>query len=143
MKNIIKVTVLMILILMVFSCDLFKEEPSVLIASRISDFESALNSGNYDSLKTHFHPDMPSYDSYLDLTIFTSGPLKTDNSPFDFGIPVSEESSTGYSAGGTFSNAYYNDGTYVADMRETGDDWKIYSLVITVGSTPYTIRTLK
>lgn len=143
MKNIIKATVLIVLVLMVFSCDLFLEEPSVLIASRISSFESSLNAGSYSSLSNHFHPDMTSYDSYLDQTIFTSGPLQEANATFDFGVPASDESSTGYTAVGTFGNKYYTDGNYAAEMRKDGDDWKIYSMVITVGSTPYTIRTLK
>lgn len=144
MKNIMKATVLLILILMVFSCSLFEDQPEVIIASRIDSFESDLNNGNYSNLQNHLHPDMISYDSYSDPAVIMTGPLAEANKNFTFGLAVSKKSGNDYIAGGNFSSDGGADTEYVAVMRETGDDWKILTMTIDPDSSdPYIIKTLK
>lgn len=139
MKNIMKASVLMILILMVFSCDLFKDEPEVLIADRINSFEADLNSGNYSNLQNHLHTDMISYESYSDPTVIMTGPLAEANKNFSFSTPVSVKSGDDYISSGDFTSDGGADTNYVAVMRESGDSWKILSLTI----DSYLIKTIK
>ncbi|MBF9017312.1 MULTISPECIES: hypothetical protein [unclassified Oceanispirochaeta] len=148
MKNIIKATVLIVLVLMVFSCDLFTDDPETLIKSRISSFETTLNSGVYTNttLNSHFHKDMESYDAYLSSEIFTIGPLNPLNGDFHFGSPSVSSSGSNYTATGTYAadGTGVDDGTYIATMKEEGDSWKILVMTIDVGSSvDYTIRNLK
>jgi len=143
MKKIIKAVMFTALILMIFSCDLVEEDPEALVEDRIDDFESDLNDGNYDDLTDHFHPDMVSYDSYMDSSIIANGPLGTNRSSFKFGSPDISESGSKYDAEGSFESDVVDDGSYSAVMKEDGDDWKILSIDITVGIDTYEIRTLK
>ncbi len=136
----IKATLIILIVLMAFSCDLFQDNVSV--ESRIQSFEDDLNGNNYTNLYNYYrlnHPDSPSYDSYVDSSVLNSGPLAFSNAPFTFGTPVIVDSSNGKSASGTLT---YNstDFTYVFDMREDDGDWKIYYLYI--GGSPI-IKTLR
>jgi len=149
MKNrIFKYTVLFSLLSFLWGCNLLTEDPEVLIKDRINSFESSLNLGAYSDLQKHFHPDMVSYDSYLDTEIFESGsPLNSANSPFYFGSPsISDVSgSDDKLATGAFGHQYIpeNDETYSAVMRQDGDKWKILEMVISVSSTDFTIKKLQ
>ena len=126
-------------------CNLLMDDPEVLIKDRINSFETSLNLGAYSDLQKHFHPEMISYDTYLDTAIFKTGPLSQSNAPFDFGpASVSDISgSDNKTAEGTFGNVYTTGGYYTAEMKQHGDEWKILEIVITFGNDSYTIRKLK
>lgn len=147
MKNIIKAGVLISLVMITFSCDLFGKVDEELIKSRISAFESTLNAGGYTNttLNIHFHSSMESYDSYLDEEIFLVGPLNPLYAPFTFGVPSLTKSGDDYIAEGTYAaeGTGVDDGVYRATMKKEGDDWKIYIMIIDVGSSrDYEIRKL-
>jgi hypothetical protein len=141
MKNIFKATVIIMLIFIVLACNVV--DPKVLIPARIDDFEADLNSGDYSLLKNHFHPDMVSYETYLADEVIISGPLKPGNAPFTLGIPVITDSSTGYTASGNFDYSLISSGSYVAEMREDGDSWKIYAINFYTDAGDFELRSLK
>jgi len=143
-----KVTVLLSLVFVIGGCNLQTDDPTILINDRINNFQSSLNAGAYSDLQKHFHPDMVSYESYLNTDIFETGsPLNKDNSPFYFGpATVSDiDGSDNKLAAGTFGNKYIpdNDEAYSAVMKLDGDSWKILQMTITVANKSYLIKTLK
>ncbi len=123
------------------SCELFEDEVTLskkVAKERMTAFQNDLNTGDYGTLRDNFHPSMPSYNSYRDKTIFTTGPLKSGNKPFTFGCPKVE----GTKVTGSFKNGHSAHGSYSAEMKKDGDGWKIYSLKITIGDNSYTIKSL-
>jgi len=143
-----KVTVLLSLVFVIGGCNLQTDDPTILINDRINNFESSLNAGAYSDLKKHFHPDMVSYESYLNTDIFETGsPLNKDNSPFYFGpATVSDiDGSDNKLAVGAYGNKNIpdNDEAYSAVMKLDGDSWKILQMTITVANKSYLIKTLK
>ncbi|QEN07257.1 hypothetical protein EXM22_04370 [Oceanispirochaeta crateris] len=144
LKNTLKIAGAAFLVLMFFGCDLLDEAATYSITERIEAFEDTLNDGDYSNLKTHFHPAMESYDTYLKEEVFSSGPLSSGNAPFNFELlATTDGSGDDKTASGTLTHLNLDDGLFTATMREDGDDnWKIYDMTITVDDYPYLIKGL-
>lgn len=136
MKKILNASLIVLIILMVFSCDLFSED-GLSITERIQSFQDDLNNDNYSNLINHYHPDMVGYDQWKDTSNYDSTPISQDEDGFNFyNIIVS-----GSSASGSFScDSSGASGTFSAVMKESDGNWLIYSLTITVGATDFEIN---